>query len=197
MTGSELERLVKLIAKLPGLGPRSAQRIVVALLKHRQTLLIPLIEKLSEIERIIVTCSICANLDSQDPCSICQDPKRDQARVCVVENAEYLWAIERTHQYQGLYHVLGGVLSALSGIGPEHLNIRHLVHRAKEHQIIEVILALSVTVDGQTTSYMIADQLSGVNVTLSRLAQGVPIGGELSYIDDGTLAAALKARSPM
>ena len=197
MTGSKIERLVKLIAKLPGLGPRSAQRIVVELLRQQETLLVPLIENLSEIEKLIVKCSLCANLDSQDPCSICQDPKRDRTTICVVENVDDLWAVERTRHYQGLYHVLGGTLSTLSNIRPEKLNLRHLVHRAQERDTSEIILALSVTVDGQTISYMIADQLSAVDVTLSRLSPGVPIGGELGHLDDETLTAAFKARGPM
>jgi recombination protein RecR len=191
---SDLDRLVQLLAKLPGLGPRSGRRAAFFLLKRRQSLLEPLAAALAATARDIRACSICGNLDTADPCAICRDPKRDAGLVCIVEDLADLWAIERTGAYKGRYHVLGGTLSALDGIGPEDLHIDALAARAREGGIREVILALNATVEGQTTAHYITDRLAGSSVQISRLAHGVPVGGELDYLDEGTLAAALAAR---
>ena len=192
-----LETLIRLLAKLPGLGPRSAQRAALHLLKRRETLLAPLARALTEAAEGVRTCSTCGNLDARDPCSICADPNRDTSLICVVEDVGDLWALERTLAFKGRYHVLGGTLSALDGVGPEDLNIPGLVARAGASEVTEVILATNATVDGQTTAHYIADRLSGAGVTVTGLAQGVPVGGELTYMDDGTLSAALKARRPL
>jgi len=194
MTGPEIERLIRLLAKLPGLGPRSARRAALHLLKRREELLLPLAEALHGAADAITTCSQCGNLDSRDPCAICADRKRDSSTICVVEEVGDLWAIERSGAFRGRYHVLGGVLSALDGVGPEDLNLAKLVARASAPEIKEVILAMNATVDGQTTAHYLADRLAGTEAAVSRLAHGVPVGGELDYLDDGTLAAALKAR---
>jgi recombination protein RecR len=191
---SDLDRLVQLLAKLPGLGPRSARRAAFFLLKRRQSLLEPLATALAAAARDIRTCSICGNLDTSDPCAICCDPKRDASLVCIVEDLADLWAIERTGAYKGRYHVLGGTLSALDGIGPEDLHIDTLAARARAGGVREAILALNATVEGQTTAHYIVDRLAGLPVQLSRLAHGVPVGGELDYLDEGTLAAAITAR---
>jgi recombination protein RecR len=197
MTSPELERLIQLLAKLPGLGPRSARRAVLALVRRRETLLQPLARALTEAADTVRTCSTCGNIDGRDPCAICADPGRDRLTLCVVEDVADLWALERTHAYKGRYHVLGGTLSALDGVTPEDLKIPALVARAKDEGIAEVILATSMTVDGQTTAHYITDRLATVGVTVSGLAHGVPVGGELDYLDDGTLAAALKQRRPV
>jgi recombination protein RecR len=197
MTGPELERLIQLLAKLPGLGPRSARRAVLHLMKRRDGLMIPLAEALTEAAEAVKTCSVCGNLDSRDPCSICADALRDRSILCVVEDAGDLWALERSGAFRGLYHVLGGTLSALDGIGPEDLTIGRLVRRAADPTVKEVILALPATVDGQTTAHVVTEHLAGLSVMVSRLAHGVPLGGELDYLDDGTLATALKARRPL
>jgi recombination protein RecR len=197
MTSPELERLIQLLAKLPGLGPRSARRAVLALVRRRETLLQPLARALTEAADTVRTCSTCGNIDGRDPCAICADPGRDRLTLCVVEDVADLWALERTHAYKGRYHVLGGTLSALDGVTPEDLKIPALVARAKDEGIAEVILATSMTVDGQTTAHYITDRLATVGVTVSGLAHGVPVGGELDYLDDGTLAAALKQRRPI
>jgi recombination protein RecR len=189
---SELDALIQLLAKLPGLGPRSARRAALHLVKRRQILLEPLAAALTKAAEAIRPCSICGNLDTADPCAICCDAERDPTVICIVEDLADLWALERTGAFRGRYHVLGGTLSALEGIGPEDLNIDRLLARIRPGQ--EVILALNVTVEGQTTAHYLADRLTGRNVKISRLAQGVPIGGELDYLDDGTLTAALKAR---
>jgi recombination protein RecR len=191
---SDIDRLVQLLAKLPGLGPRSARRAAFFLLKRRQSLLEPLAQALAAAARDIRACSVCGNLDTADPCAICRDPKRDAGLVCIVEDLADLWAIERTGAYKGRYHVLGGTLSALDGIGPEDLHIDALAARARQGGIREVILALNATVEGQTTAHYITDRLAGAAVQISRLAHGVPVGGELDYLDEGTLAAALAAR---
>lgn len=196
MTGPEIERLIQLLSKLPGLGPRSARRVVLHLMKRRDGLMIPLAEALSEAAQAVKTCSVCGNLDSRDPCSICADARRDPSTLCVVEDAGDLWALERSGAYRGFYHVLGGTLSALDGVGPEDLTIGRLVQRAVDPVVKEVILALPATVDGQTTAHVVTEHLAGADVVVSRLAHGVPIGGELDYLDDGTLATALKARRP-
>jgi recombination protein RecR len=192
---SELDSLIQLLAKLPGLGPRSARRAALHLIKRRQSLLEPLAAALTKAAEAIRPCSICGNLDTVDPCAICADPERDAMTICVVEDLADLWALERTGALRGRYHVLGGTLSALDGVGPEDLNIDRLLARVRPGQ--ELILALNATVEGQTTAHYLADRLVGRNVKISRLAQGVPIGGELDYLDDGTLTAALKARQAL
>lgn len=197
MIGPEIERLIQLLSKLPGLGPRSARRAALHLMKRRDTLLVPLSESMALAAESIRNCSVCGNLDSRDPCSVCSDQTRDRAVICVVEDAGDLWALERTRAFRGTYHVLGGTLSALQGVGPDDLNIPSLVERARDPAVTEVILALNATVDGQTTAHVVTDRLAGTGVSVSRLAHGVPVGGELDYLDDGTLTAALKARRPL
>jgi len=189
---SELDTLIQLLAKLPGLGPRSARRAALYLLKRREILLEPLAAALAKAAAAIRPCSVCGNLDTLEPCTICRDPERDATTICVVEDLADLWALERTGAFAGRYHVLGGTLSALDGIGPEELNIERLLTRVRPGQ--ELVLALNATVEGQTTAHYLVDRLAGREVKISRLAQGVPIGGELDYLDDGTLTAALKAR---
>jgi len=201
MTVSEIERLIQLLARLPGLGPRSARRAVLRMIKRPETLMLPLAAALRQTAESIRTCTTCGNLDTADPCAICRAPGRDAGLVCVVEEVADLWAIERSGAYKGLYHVLGGTLSALDGRGPEQLNLGSLIARVETASaagtpVSEVILALGTTVDGQTTAHYIAERLAGPGVSVSRLAQGVPMGGELDYMDDGTLSAALKARRP-
>ncbi len=192
--GAEIERLIELMAKLPGLGPRSARRAVLALVRKRERLLAPLAQALAEVAQKVRTCRICGNLATADECQICLDPKRDAACICVVEEVADLWALERAVVFRGRYHVLGGVLSALDGVTPESLRIPELAERARAPEVVEVILAVGATIDGQTTSHVIADYLEGTGVELTTLAKGVPIGGELDYLDDGTLTAALKER---
>jgi recombination protein RecR len=189
---SELDTLIQLLAKLPGLGPRSARRAALHLIKRRESLMTPLAGALARAAEAIRTCPVCGNLDTVEPCAICCDPERDASVICVVEDLADLWALERTGVFRGRYHVLGGTLSALDGVGPEDLTIDRLLARVEPGQ--ELILALNATVEGQTTAHYIADRLAGSGVKLSRLAQGVPIGGELDYLDDGTLTAALNAR---
>ena len=189
---SELDTLIQLLAKLPGLGPRSARRAALHLVKRRESLMEPLAAALARTAAAIRTCSICGNLDITEPCAICRDPQRDDEAICVVEDLADLWALVRTGAFRGRYHVLGGTLSALDGVGPEYLGIGRLIARLRPGR--ELILALNATVEGQTTAHYIADRVAGSGVRLSRLAQGVPIGGELDYLDDGTLVAALKAR---
>lgn len=196
MAVNELEALIQLMARLPGLGPRSARRAVLHLMNKRESLMLPLAAAIGRVAQSIRNCSICGNLDSVEPCSICSDERRERATLCVVEEVGDLWALERSGAFRGRYHVLGGTLSALDGRGPDELRISSLVARAKEPEVSEVILALSATVDGQTTAHYIAERLAELEVTVSRLAHGVPVGGELDYLDDGTLTAALKARRP-
>jgi recombination protein RecR len=192
--GSEIERLIQLLAKLPGLGPRSARRAALALLKKRDTLLEPLAEALREAADAILTCDVCGNLDTQSPCAICSDTRRDSHILCVVEDVADLWALERAGVFRGRYHVLGGALSALDGVTPERLNVAQLLERVSGsgQGIEEVILAMNATVEGQTTAHYLMDILGDRKVT--RLAHGVPVGGELDYLDEGTLSAAFKAR---
>jgi recombination protein RecR len=190
-SGSEIERLIQLLAKLPGLGPRSARRAALVLLKKRDLLLEPLADALEAAAAATRNCEICGNLDTASPCAICRDPRRDPALICVVEDVADLWALERAGVFRGRYHVLGGALSALDGITPERLNIAALLERVKQG-IEEVVLAMNATVEGQTTAHYLMDHLTGVKVT--RLAHGVPVGGELDYLDEGTLSAAFKAR---
>ena len=194
MNGPEIERLIQLLSRLPGLGPRSARRAALHLLKKRETLMQPLGTALADAARTIRACSVCGNLDTIDPCSICADPKRDQGLICVVEDVGDLWAMERGRIFSGRYHVLGGSLSALDGIGPDELNIGALVKRVSAGGVREVIVATNATVDGQTSAHYLAERLSELDVPLTRLAHGVPVGGELDWLDDGTLATALKAR---
>ncbi len=196
MAASEIERLIQLFARLPGLGPRSARRAVLHLIQKRESLMQPLAAALAQAATEIHACGLCGNLDSHDPCAVCRDPRRDPAMICVVEQVSDLWALERSGAFKGRYHVLGGTLSALDGRGPEQLRVDALLVRAREPQVREVILALSATVDGQTTAHYLADRLSGLDLAVTALAHGVPVGGELDYLDDGTLTAALKARRP-
>lgn len=191
---NDLDHLIKLFAKLPGLGPRSARRMVLQLIRKRETLMQPLIAALAEAEKTIRPCAECGNLDSVNPCHICTETRRDPSQLCVVEDVADLWAMERSHLFRGRYHVLGGVLSAMDGIGPSQLNMEKLVERAAQPEVTEIILATNATVDGQTTAHYLTERLSGCNVKITRLAQGIPIGGELDYLDDGTLGAALAAR---
>ena len=194
MKAPEIERLINLLAKLPGLGPRSARRAVLAMMRRRETVLMPLAKAMTEAAAAVRTCGTCGNIDGRDPCHICTDVRRDASVICVVEDVADLWALERTHAFKGRYHVLGGTLSALEGTGPEDLNIPELIGRAADSEIQEVILALSATVDGQTTAHYIAEKLGELGISVSGLAHGIPVGGELDYLDDGTLSAALKAR---
>ncbi len=194
MNGPEIERLIQLLGRLPGLGPRSARRVALHLLKKREVLMQPLSTALADAARAIRACSTCGNLDTIDPCSICADQRRDPGLLCVVEDIGDLWAMERGKIFPGLYHVLGGTLSALDGIGPDELNIGSLLRRVKEGSVREVIVATNATVDGQTTAHYLAERLADCGVPVTRLAHGVPVGGELDWLDDGTLATALKAR---
>ncbi len=194
---SDLERLIQLLAKLPGLGPRSARRAALHLVKRRDSLLAPRAKVLTDAADSIRSCSVCGNLDTRDPCGVCTDPKRDDSVICVVEEVADMWALERTAAFRGRYHVLGGTLSALDGVGPEDLAIPGLIARVQGGPVKEVILATIATVDGQTTAHYIADRLADGGVQVSGLAHGVPRGGELDYLDEGTLSAALKARRPL
>ncbi|MEN0653611.1 MULTISPECIES: recombination mediator RecR [Hyphobacterium] len=194
--GPEIERLISLLAKLPGLGPRSARRAVLHLLKKREALMGPLAEALADAADKIRACTTCGNLDVTDPCAICAAPGRDPSVICVVETVGDLWALERASAFRGRYHVLGGTLSALDGIRPDDLNISRLMERASGAEAKEIVLALNATVDGQTTAHYLADKLTPLGVAVTSLARGVPVGGELDYLDDGTLAAAFRSRRP-
>ena len=197
MINSEIDHLVRLISKLPGLGLRSARRIVLHLLNNKEKEMLVLSDEIKDVAERVKFCVICGNMDTSEECYICKDEKRDVSTICVVENVGDLWAIERSGVFSGKYHVLGGVLSALDNIGPDDLKIGQLVQRTKSEKIKEVILANSATVDGQTTAHYIADQLSSTDIILSRLAQGLPMGGELDFLDDGTITQALRARSKL
>jgi recombination protein RecR len=192
-----LDELIQMLARLPGLGPRSAKRAALHLLKHRDTALPRLAALLDRAAREVRACGVCGNLDDQDPCAICADPKRDPDQICVLEGVDDLWAMERAQLYHGHYHVLGGTLSAIDGIGPEALGIERLLRRIGERAGVEVILATSATVEGQTTAHYLAERLAGRPASVTRLAHGVPVGGELNYLDDGTLGAAFRARRPL
>jgi recombination protein RecR len=194
--GPEIERLIALLGKLPGLGPRSARRAALALLKRKDQLLTPLTQALADAGAKVRACSTCGALDTSDPCSICGDSSRDPALLCVVEEVGGLWALERGGAFRGRYHVLGGLLSALDGVGPDALRIRELLGRAAGGQVREVIMALPATVDGQTTAHYLSEHLAGLQVQVTSLARGVPVGGELDWLDDGTIATALRARRP-
>ena len=197
MVTTDIDRLIHLLAKLPGLGPRSARRAALFLLKRRESLMQPLAQALAGAAESVRNCAVCGNLDTVDPCSVCRDSERDKSLVCVVQEVGDLWAIERTASYKGLYHVVGGTLSALDGIRPKDLNLASLRGRVGAGEIREVILALGATVDGQTTAHYIADHLGETGVQITRLARGLPIGGELDYMDDGTLQLALRTRNPV
>ncbi|HEX6113728.1 MAG TPA: recombination mediator RecR [Geminicoccaceae bacterium] len=197
MAARALDDLIALLAKLPGFGPRSARRAALHLIKQRETLLRRLAVALTEAADQVQKCSACGNLDAADPCWICADPKREDRQICVVEDVDDLWALERSGMFRGRYHVLGGTLSAIDGYGPQDLGIDRLLARVATGEDREVILATSATVDGQTTAHYIADRLSATGVVVTRLAHGLPVGGELNYLDDGTLGAAFEARRPV
>jgi recombination protein RecR len=197
VAGPEIERLIQLLARLPGLGPRSARRAALALIKKREQLMAPLTAALKTAMERIAVCSTCGNIDTADPCTICTDQRRDGSVIVVVEDVADLWALERAQVVNARYHVLGGTLSPLDGVGPGELAIDALVTRAHAPEVKEVILALNATVDGQTTAHYITDLLAGANVKVTRLAHGVPVGGELDYLDEGTLAAAMRSRTPL
>ena len=195
--GPEIEKLIQLLAKLPGLGPRSARRATLQLIKKKDALLLPLAQAAQAAVEKVTICDTCGNVDSTNPCSICSDVKRDRTTLVLVEDVADLWALERAGAVNCIYHVLGGTLSPLDGVGPEDLNIGSLVDRVAAHEsaITEIIIAVNATVEGQTTAHYVTDQLDGLDVKITRLAHGVPVGGELDYLDDGTLAAAIKSRS--
>jgi len=194
--GPEIERLIALLAKLPGLGQRSARRATLTLLKKREQLLAPLSAALADAAAKVCVCRTCGALDTSDPCAICTDASRDQTAVCVVEEVGALWAMERANAFRGRYHVLGGLLSALDGVGPEALRVSDLIHRAASDTVREVVLALPATVDGQTTAHYLADRLATAGVSVTMLARGVPVGGDLDWLDDGTIVQAMRARRP-
>lgn len=196
MAAGDIDRLIQLLARLPGLGPRSARRAALYLLQRRESLLQPLASALTRAAESIVDCSICGNLDTSDPCPICRDTGRDRSTICVVEEVGDLWALERSGAFKGRYHVLGGTLSALDGRGPEQLNLGRLLERAAETETREIILALGATVEGQTTAHYLVERLAELPVEVTGLGRGVPVGGSLDFLDDGTLAAALKSRRP-
>jgi recombination protein RecR len=195
VAGPEIERLIQLLSKLPGLGPRSARRAALQLVKKREELMEPLTAALGDALQKIIVCDTCGSIDTRNPCSVCADQTRDMSLLVAVENVADLWALERAGAVNGRYHVLGGTLSALDGIGPDDLNISSLVSRAHEPEVKEVVLALSATVDGQTTAHYITDLLRDADVKVTRLAHGVPVGGELDYLDEGTLSAAIRQRT--
>ena len=197
MTTSSIDELIRLLAKLPGLGPRSARRAALTMLKRKDALLAPLTAALEAAAEGVAACSVCGNLDATDPCAVCADDRRDGSLLCVVEDVADLWALERARVYRGRYHVLGGSLSALDGVGPEDLAIAGLAERASAPGVAEVILAMNATVEGQTTAHYLTDSLASTGVRISRLAHGMPMGGELDYLDEGTLAWALKSRQPV
>jgi recombination protein RecR len=196
VAGPEIERLIQLLARLPGLGPRSARRAALHLIKKRELLMAPLSAALQTAMEQIQVCRLCGNIDTQNPCTVCTDARRDPSIIVAVGDVADLWALERAHAVNARYHVLGGTLSPLDGIGPQDLSIDALVSRAHDTSVKEVILALNATVDGQTTAHYITDLLHNANVKVTRLAYGVPVGGELDYLDEGTLAAAIKQRPP-
>ncbi|MFY9625880.1 MAG: recombination mediator RecR [Rhodoplanes sp.] len=197
VAGPEIERLIQLLARLPGLGPRSARRAALHMIKKRDLLMAPLAAALQSAMENIAVCRVCGNLDTQNPCAVCSDPRRDPSIIVVVADVADLWALERAHAVDARYHVLGGTLSPLDGVGPEDLSIEALVTRAHAREVKEVILALNATVDGQTTAHYITDLLAGADVKATGLAHGVPVGGELDYLDEGTLAAAIRSRTPL
>lgn len=195
VTGEEIERLIQLLARLPGLGPRSARRAALHLIKKKEQLMVPLADAMGVAVERIVTCETCGNVDTKSPCTLCVDPRRDTSTIVVVEDVSDLWALERANAVNAAYHVLGGVLSPLDGIGPDDLTIDALVNRVAQGGVKEVVLAVNATVEGQTTAHYITDQLEGMGAEVSRLAHGVPVGGELDYLDEGTLSAAMRSRT--
>lgn len=197
VAGPEIEQLIQLLARMPGLGPRSARRAALHLIKKKDQLMTPLAAAITQARDRVGECSTCGSVDTINPCTICSDPGRDPSLICVVEEVADLWALERAAVIKGRYHVLGGTLSPLDGISPEDLNISGLVDRAKSEEVSEVLLALNATVEGQSTAHYLIDQLEGSGVIISQLAHGVPVGGELDYLDEGTLAAAIKARKTL
>jgi recombination protein RecR len=197
MASTEIDALSQALARLPGFGPRSARRAVLHLLKKREGALIPLLRALESVNERLATCSVCGNVDTRDPCAICSDPRRDDRSIAVVEDVADLWALERSRLFPGRFHVLGGRLSALDGVRPEDLTIDRLVHRISQGGVDEVVLAMNATLEGQTTAHYIADRLENFPIRLTQLAHGLPVGGELDYLDDGTLAQALRARRPV
>jgi len=203
MSSPEIERLIQMLSKLPGLGPRSARRAALHLIKRRDSILNPLASAMARVAQSVIPCGVCGNLDGTDPCGVCADKRRDRSSICVVEDVADLWALERTSSYHGVYHVIGGTLSALDGRGPDDLTIGALLGRISAGAVKEIILATSATVEGQATAHYISDRLEEIadhdepTFRLTRLAHGVPVGGELDYLDDGTLSAALKARRPI
>jgi len=194
VAGPEILKMIEMIGKLPGLGPRSARRVALHLLKRQDTLLMPLADALAEAASKLQACQTCGNFDTLQPCAVCCAPGRDEGALCIVADVPDLWALERAGAFKGRYHVLGGVLSAIDGIGPDDLNIARLIDRASEPGIKEVIVALGATVDGQTTAHYLAERLAACDVSITRLAHGLPVGGELDHLDDGTLATALRSR---
>ena len=196
-SNEEINRLILLISKLPGFGPKSAGRVILHLLKRKDQLMKPLSEALLTASEKIVNCNECGNIDTQSPCGMCKDDKRDKSQICVIEDVADLWALEKSGAFDGCYHVLGGNLSAINGIGPDDLNIKKLTTRAVNEDVKEVILAMSATVDGQTTAHYVAECLQNSGVEVSRLGHGVPVGGELDYMDEGTIAAALNSRQKL
>jgi recombination protein RecR len=196
VVGPEIERLIQLLARLPGLGPRSARRAALTLVKKRDALMTPLADALKIVCERVTVCGTCGNIDTSDPCSICRDPRRDDGTLIVVEDVSDLWALERAGVGAARYHVLGGVLSPLDGVGPKDLTIEALVARVSGGGVKEVILALNATVDGQTTAHYVTDLIAPTGAKVTRLAHGVPVGGELDYLDEGTIAAALRSRTP-
>lgn len=197
MTGQEIEKLIKLIAKLPSLGTRSARRITLQLLKKRDSLLLPLIQNLTDVANNIKTCEICGNFDTQSPCSVCSSEIRDSSIICVVQDVADLWAMERVSFFKGKYHILGGVLSALDGVTAEDLSFDSLERRINNESISELILALPATVDGQITAHYIVSRFKDYNIKITTLAQGIPMGGELDYMDEGTIQLALNSRKSL
>jgi recombination protein RecR len=197
MASTEIEALVQQLARLPGLGPRSARRAVLHLVKKRETAMAPLLSALMRVNETLVTCGTCGNVDTHDPCGICADPRRDARSLCVVEDVADLWALDRSRLFPGRFHVLGGRLSALDGVRPEDLSIEPLVRRVAAGGIDEVVLAMNATLEGQTTAHYVTDRLEGLPIRLTQLAHGLPVGGELDYLDEGTLAQALRARRPV
>lgn len=199
MAGNDIEKLIKMVAKLPSLGTRSSRRIVLQLIKKKQDLLLPLIEQMQNVATNIKTCEICGNYDTESPCAMCRDEKRDGSTLCVVQDVADLWAMERVSFFKGKYHILGGILSALDGVSPEDLNISSLLNRLKKQDVKEIILALPATIDGQITAHYLVSKIKELNMPLkiTTLAQGIPMGAELDYMDEGTLQLALNSRKNM
>ena len=197
MASSEIDTLAAALARLPGLGPRSARRAVLWLVKRRTSALVEVLAALQAVQQRLVECSICGNVDTRDPCSVCADPKRDTRQLCVVEDVADLWALDRARLFPGTYHVLGGRLSALDGVRPEDLTIAALIARVETGEVEEVVLAMNATLEGHTTAHYLAERLEGLPVRITQLAHGLPVGGELDYLDEGTLAQALRARRPV